>query len=174
MKIKSRIWELAKTMPTFTIQDLKESGASDKAVRKYMSVWAKRGYVQKVYSTPITYKLSATAPATAPPTTGGEHHKTKEKETHMWLAMRAMKEATPIELSMVATIEGCAVSVSRATEWLRLLTAAGYLRTTDRGYRVLPSKCKSIDPPVIEKLARVTDGTTGQQVYLGPWRWINE
>ena len=172
MKMKSLIWEMAKTMPTFTIQDFKESGIRERTIRTYISAWVKSGYIRKFQGKPLMYEL-IDAPDIVPTIRGrASHHKTKEKEAHMWFAMRKIKETTPIELSMIATIEDCAVSVARATEWLHLLTAAGYLRKTERGYRIIPSRCKEVNPPVIEKLARVTDGTTGEQAYLGPWRWI--
>lgn len=90
----------------------------------------------------------------------------------MWRTMRILKDFTPKELAVTASLEACQVKESDAKNYCQYLAKAGYLVVVQKNhgrqqarYRLLASRYSGPKPPQVQRVKAVYDPNLGQVVW---------
>lgn len=87
----------------------------------------------------------------------------------MWRSMRILKEFSPLDVAVAATLEAAPVAEEEARSYCLYLMRAGYLVEVEKGrrYRFLPSAYTGPRSPMIRRIKDVVDGNTGEVKWSG-------
>lgn len=167
---RQQIWNAARELGVFTVKELRQKSGltGNELARKYVYGWEAAGYVEKIGENPISYSLLDRTIAVAPAVNlAGQKIRSSQIYEQMWRVMRIIKEFSAIDLAVASSTEECSVSEEDARAWLKILAVAGYVRKSGKRYRFVESKFKGPAYPIMQRLIKVTDGNTGECVFLG-------
>jgi len=175
---REAVWAVIRQMRQFCVRDLyMEVRLGKETIRDYVAGLTAAGYLEKIreahLSQPALYRLVKDCGPEAPrvrkdgtPVTMGLGREL------MWRTMRILKEFSPQELAITASIEGCEIAVGTAKDYIHHLARAGYLAVsqpagpgTQARYRFLPSRYTGPKPPQVQRVKTVYDPNLGKVVW---------
>lgn len=168
--IRQIIWNAARELKTFTVSELRNKAGipGRELVRKYVYGWEKVGLIDRTGTKPVLYRLLDLSIQMAPAVNQtGKKIKSSLRYEQMWRTMRIIKEFSALDLAVASSTEECGVAEEDARGWLKSLASAGYVRQSGKRYRFIESKFKGPAYPIVQRLIKVTDGNTGECVFLG-------
>ena len=164
LESRQAVWDAIRRMRRFTVPVVRdETLLKTDTVRDYILGLEAAGYVRKITESsgvgvPARWELAKDAGSEAPrvrrdgtPVIQGLGRE------NMWNAMRILRDFTPRELAVAASMPTCRVKELTAEDYIKHLHRAGYLRKNGSRYMFLPGAYTGPMAPMIQRTKRVWD-----------------
>lgn len=181
------IWAAVRELQQFTLADLimavakKNWSVNDETVRDYLRRLQRGGYLTVIKAEAVkgnlrthTYELVNDCGVHAPRLTrDGSPSTSGMGRINMWRSMRILKEFDARDIAASASNDLVAVKLSEASDYIKHLHAAGYLKRVQAAnhaggmarYRLLPSMHTGPKPPQVQRTKRIFDPNLGRVVW---------
>ena len=170
---RTAMWDAIRMQGDFTVASLvKATRQHNSSVVRYLTCLEAAGLVARGDTHPRTgevdYKLVKDTGPVTPLLRRDGSPVPLQKTDAMWVAMRMLKEFTPQELAISASVEGCIISCNYANNYCRWLRRTGYLirlgGRSDTAYRFV--KFTGPKGPKMRRPAHIFDPNTGEVIPL--------